>query len=476
MKEIYKTNKNIGWPSKVGNRLVFSVKKNDFEEIVCVNLETKEIYMVTETQLGNYYPSVNKNKVVFSSMGNNGFDIYTSSFEEMESVLDYSQNTEPILKEQNKKQNNYKTQKNNPLVDFIYPVSWGISDYGISERGLDFLTLGLESKNLFGTLMFNGGHKIDIRDKKHENYFGISYQGFFPIIDFTVSSSKDYFNQNIIINNNEGNKDTIYDADINFKIKEITSSIKVPLSFTKGKFFSSFFGSLGFSHQKFKGFYTTALTSESGRFPLISSRDTRSYVSGLLLYSRKHKKSRRQVYSPYEQTLLLELKRTTPNSDYKGSYLRSDLYLAFPGFQNLHSTRLKFRGESQADEDYLFRNNINFIYGYDNNFRFSSFLGWGLEYELPLFYPDFSIGPIAYVQRVRGMAFLNGGTVEGVSNNGSNRFKETPKSLGFGITLDLNLFRQTFMFDLGVKYAYVFGVSDFEKGPSVEITLGSITF
>mgnify|MGYP001161155380 FL=1 len=476
LKEIYKTNKNIGWPSKVGNRLVFSVKKNDFEEIVCVNLETKEIYMVTETQLGNYYPSVNKNKIVFSSMGNNGFDIYTSSFEEMESVLDYSQNIEPILKEQNKKQNNYKTQKNNPLVDFIYPVSWGISDYGISERGLDFLTLGLESKNLFGTLMFNGGHKIDIRDKKHENYFGISYQGFFPIIDFTVSSSKDYFNQNIIINNNEGNKDTIYDADINFKIKEITSSLKVPLSFTKGKFFSSFLGSLGFSHQKFKDFYTTALTSESGRFPLISSRDTRSYVSGLLLYSRKHKKSRRQVYSPYEQTLLLELKRTTPNSDYKGSYLRSDLYLAFPGFQNLHSTRLKFRGESQADEDYLFRNNINFIYGYDNNFRFSSFLGWGLEYELPLFYPDFSIGPIAYVQRVRGMAFLNGGTVEGISNNGSNRFKETPKSLGFGITLDLNLFRQTFMFDLGVKYAYVFGVSDFEKGPSVEITLGSITF
>ena len=83
---------------------------------------------------------------------------------------------------------------------------------------------------------------------------------------------------------------------------------------------------------------------------------------------------------------------------------------------------------------------------------------------------DFSIGPIAYVQRVRGMAFLNGAQLR-VSNNGSNRFKETQKSLGFGITLDLNLFRQTFMFDLGVKYAYVFGVSDFEKGPSVEITL-----
>jgi hypothetical protein len=476
LKEIYKTNKNIGWPSKVGNRLIFSVEKNGFEEIVCVNLENNDVYMVTETKLGNYYPSVNENKIIFSSMGNNGFDIYSSDFEEMERTLDYSQNLQPNLRKEKTKQNNYKTQKTNPLVDFIYPISWGVSDYGISEKGLDFLTIGLESRNLFGTLMFSGGHKIDVRDKKHENYFGISYQGFFPIIDLTVSSSKDYFNQNIIINNKEGDKDTVYDADINFKIKEINSSIRVPLSFTRGKFFSSFLGSLGFSHQKFKDFYTTALTSESGRFPLTSSRDTRSYVSGLLLYSRQHKKSRRQVYSPYEQTLLLELKRTTPNSDYKGNYIRSDLYLAFPGFQNLHSTRLKFRGESQDDEDYLFRNNINFIYGYDNSFRFASFFGWGLEYELPLFYPDFSIGPIAYIQRVRGMAFVNGGTVKGNFNNSGNNFKESPKSLGVGVTLDLNLFRQNFIFDLGVKYSYVFGVNDLDKGPSVEVTLGSITF
>ena len=118
----------------------------------------------------------------------------------------------------------------------------------------------------------------------------------------------------------------------------------------------------------------------------------------------------------------------------------------------------------------------SFISGYDNNYRFTSFFGWGFEYELPLFYPDFSIGPIAYIQRVRGTGFINGGTIEGNLNNGGTTFTESPKSAGVGITLDLNLFRQTFMFDLGVKYSYVFGISDFEKGPSIEITLGSITF
>ena len=74
------------------------------------------------------------------------------------------------------------------------------------------------------------------------------------------------------------------------------------------------------------------------------------------------------------------------------------------------------------------------------------------------------------------MGFINGGTVEGNQNNGGLGFKENPKSIGFGIVLDLNLFRQSFMFDLGIKYAYVYGVSDLEKGPSLEISLGSITF
>lgn len=475
IEEIYKTNKNIGWPSISNERLVVALEKDDFEEIICINLNTKKVLMVKETPLGNYYPSVNKNKIVFSSMGEFGFDVYSADFEQLESVSNLEEPQEPLQKNQ-KETIKFVTKKASELMGLVNPVSWGISDYGISEKGLDDITLGLESTNLFGTLMFNGGHKIDIRDKKHKNYFGLSYQALFPIIDLTFSSSNDFFNQNIILTNGQGDRDTIYDADINFKIREINSSLRVPLSFTKGKFFTSLLSSFGYSHQKFKNFYTTALSSESVKSPLTTNRNTRAYFSGLFLYSRKHKKSRRQVYSPYEQTLILEAKSTTTNSDYRGRYIRSDLYLAFPGIKNLHSTRLRFRGESQSDDDYLFRNNVNFIYGYDNNFRFSTFLGWGLEYELPLFYPDFSVGPIAYIQRVRGMCFINGGTVEGNQINGETGFKENPKSVGFGFFLDMNLFRQSFMFDLGIKYSYVYGVNGLEKGPSLEISLGSITF
>ena len=66
-------------------------------------------------------------------------------------------------------------------------------------------------------------------------------------LDFEISNSQDFFKQNIVLTNNQGDKDTIYDADINFKIKEINSSVKIPLSFTRGKFFSSFLSSKSIS-------------------------------------------------------------------------------------------------------------------------------------------------------------------------------------------------------------------------------------
>jgi hypothetical protein len=90
--------------------------------------------------------------------------------------------------------------------------------------------------------MFKGGYKFDLRDEKNSRFFGISYQGIYPIVDLTLSTTNDFFNQNIILTKNNGIKDTVYNADINFKVREFVSTLKIPLSFTKGKNFTSFLG------------------------------------------------------------------------------------------------------------------------------------------------------------------------------------------------------------------------------------------
>lgn len=475
-KIIFTTKRNIGWPSYKNHTILFSCEYNGFEEIFLYDIKSKKTFIVSNHKLGSYYPVFSKENenIYYSSMGNLGFDIYKN---DTKNEIDLEWGFEEEIKssiENKKSKEDFVIQKSNRFFEMILPTSWGISDYGFSEKGLDQITLGLESRSLFGDLLFGGGYKFDIRDKKNSKYFNLSYQGLYPIIDFSISSSNDSFTQDIVIKNQE-EYDTIKNADIFFKTRDFSTSIRVPLSFTNGKYFTSFLGSVGYSYEKFKDFYTTSIGSESIKFPLLTSRNTRTYLSSLVLYSRSHKKSKRQVHSPYEQTILMEGKKTLSSSDYSGSYIRTDVYLAFPGIKNTHSTRVKMRAESQNKADYLFRDNINFIAGYQNNFNFNNFYGWGLEYELPILYPDLAFGPIAYIQRVRGTGFINNGVVNGFNVISSN-IRETPTSLGVEITLDLNLFRQAFIFELGLKYAHVMGVSGPSQGNNFEISLGSIAF
>ena len=77
--------------------------------------------------------------------------------------------------------------------------------------------------------------------------------------------------------------------------------------------------------------------------------------------------------------------------------------------------------------------------------------------------------------RVRGSTFLNGGSINGFSQTSPN-IQERPKSAGVGFTLDLNLFRQSFLFEFGIKYAYVFDVNEGSQGSTIQLSLGSITF
>ena len=475
------TYKNIGWPLLTDDYIIFTTDHNGFEEIVFYEKKSKKTYLFDEGETGNYYPSFSRDKksLLYSSMNSMGFDIFkTNISRENLSLADVKMGKKITANKHTQLDTTtYKSQKTNPLLHFIRPVYWGISEFNFDSKGIEYVTLGVESKNLFGSLLFNGGYKFDIRDKKPIRFLGFSYQGLYPIIDFSISSSNDSFNQNIIINNNSGSYDTLLNADINYKIKEFSIGSRIPLSFSKGKYFSNFLGLIEFSNEKFLDFYTTALSSESGGFPLVSSRDTRSYFSGFVYYSRKHKKPSRNVYFPYEQTFLFETKNTTKKSHYVGDYFRSDIYLAFPGVVFLHSLRGKFRYEKQSTSDYSFRRNINFIHGFKNKYLFDSFFGWGIEYEVPIVYPDFSIGPLLNIKRVRATLFVNGGSVDGKTPTFPHtHYQESPLSYGCELNLDLNFFRQTSLFDFGVRYSYVTNANYINKKPTIEITLGSIAF
>ena len=204
---LFSTKKNIGWPTYQNETLIFSTSHNGFEELFIHETKTKETFVLDGNKLGSYYPflSNDNSEIYYSSMGEFGFDVYKARIEtENLSAKTIKQNKSKTTPTKNFPTKNFPTKKTNRVFEIIKPTSWGISDYSLSEKGLDYITLGFNSRGLFGDLLFGGGYRFDIRDKKTNKYFNLSYQGFYPIIDFTISSSNDSFIQNIILNNQEG--------------------------------------------------------------------------------------------------------------------------------------------------------------------------------------------------------------------------------------------------------------------------------
>jgi hypothetical protein len=125
----------------------------------------------------------------------------------------------------------------------------------------------------------------------------------------------------------------------------------------------------------------------------------------------------------------------------------------------------------------VFYKKVNFIHGYKNNGVFKNFYGWGIEYELPIVYPDISIGPLINIQQIRYTSFINGGQIDGKKNTSTEDylpFKENPISFGGEITFDINLFRQDALFDLGLRWSYITNTLNGKDDLVFELMLGNI--
>ena len=76
---------------------------------------------------------------------------------------------------------------------------------------------------------------------------------------------------------------------------------------------------------------------------------------------------------------------------------------------------------------------------------------WGVNYHLPLFYPDAGFGNIVYVLRVTGNLFYDDTQVNDFLTNG-NKFNASFRSTGIEINFDTKWWNQANV-SLGLRYS-----------------------
>jgi hypothetical protein len=179
------------------------------------------------------------------------------------------------------------------------------------------------------------------------------------------------------------------------------------------------------------------------------------YVSvGVNAYSVL-KTAHRNIFPKYGVGGSLRFSVSPLSGENFGSLLYSSLYFYLPGFSRGHGLRVaaSFQKQYMQGKNYFMANAIKFPPGYSN--RLSSWaVGADVEYALPLYTGDITLGSALYIRRFQMIPFAS------FYRNGKLAGAESLYSGGCSVIADINLLGITYPLSLGIKGGYT-GENDF---------------
>lgn len=351
------------------------------------------------------------------------------------------------------------------LVDF---------DEGKVQPGITLL-----SQNLHGTSLLMGGYNANPSYAHEKYYIDFSFRAFYPIINLSWRfGDKDFKDERYY--QPEPSEDYMYHYNIDMPLwyHSLKAGIKVPFNFSRGAWNRYLEGGVQFTYNSMQGFTflldeyrlmgkvlvptgttMTATVDKQERYGL-------EYVLGVQNIRRG---TSRDASNRMGQTLSLFYRHSPWGNDDPGSIKGYHSRLYLPGIGRFHSISIisayqkkewgQIMGES-ADHFlmfYQYNDVISYPRGY-NNVENKEMSLVQLNYTLPLWNPDLSLGSFAYIKRLNLTAFydrawatdyLFSGITEEVA-----QFDYSPWSSGIELLSETHLFRIYYPVQIGTRTSY----------------------
>ncbi len=438
---------NIGRPVFYKDFLIYNSNYSGIGNIYAVNIFTQERYQLTSRKYGAYNADVSENtdKMLFQDYTKDGFDIAEMDLNpESWKKINEVKITEPEY---------YKPLIGQEAGKNIFKTDIPAKDYPVSQKkyrsGLKFHSWGIYpiyplldvsviANNYLNTITLTGGYIYNTNEQTHGGYLGFSYAKFFPI--FSVVSA--YNQKNRTYNFTDGTSEFVEWNEIN-----VNSGLSLPFNFSRG-------------------IYTTKLSIGAGaQYTYIDNKPYRSidetfggnftplYTS--LSFSNLRRFAWRDFNPQWGQTFALNYKKIMDyDEDYEGYLFSARSSFYFPGIFANNSLKLGAYYEQQIEfnsndyqKTYYFSSMINFPRGYDSEVL-DKFYKLSADYKFPVWYPDISLGPLAYVSRIRAGVFYD--YAQGSLENNTREYQ----SVGGSVLFEFNLLRIRYPFEVGAQYAY----------------------
>jgi hypothetical protein len=452
-------------PAYAGDHIIFKAHYNGIDNIYQLD-NLGQIAQLSRANFGAFYPLYDENRkeLLFSNYQVNGHDISILAEKDFANTplsdlenhfIDYSK---PLF------------TKEEPPIDFssIPQRQLPSNPYSSFRSMLNFHSLvpildnnnfsddwnvGLEavSSNLLNTMSFNAGYIYYSGLSRSGYKLGLSYKALYPIISMRYSNLP----RRLSTQNNG------IPVLFNWREQETELNITIPFRFN----YRNQYGRIGFD-------FSTSYTS---RYDIIAQPSNYSINRNIAFpmhygfyYSQNNVSSARDLAPKWGHNYRIDYRHFPFENQISGDLISIKTLFFAPGLFRNHSLSASINYQ-QGLGNYKFTNDIPTISGYNQLSNNPEILKNTilLDYKFPFAYPDWELGALAYVKRLKAGFFADYENITQVKT-------AVPRTYGFELSADLNLLRfylpsfqaggkiiltndqsnRTPIFELGFTYSY----------------------
>ena len=430
----------VGFPFVKNDTVYYSAMDNNTpsDKIFAVTFQDKKIFRLTNNVNGVYQPAINsKGNLLFSAFTADGSrlatigtaQIHWQSAENATVIAVKNIGTANALTSKGSGALYKLTYTKNTIIKYSKSFqlfnfhSWRpfVSD---PEYGYTFY-----SDNILSSFTNSLTYTYNRNDRSHKIGFDAIYAGWFPYLDLGTSAS---FNRRV---------DTAFGKTVQFNSAKINAGISIPLSFVGGTTskYVNFGGSYNVEQLYYRGIGKNVFTNKGI-----------NYASTFLSFSNVSQRARQQINPRWAQTVSFSYRDAF---NYRNSHkLVGSASLYFPGLFTNHSLVINGAFQKRDTLPDLFSNNFSYSRGYDALSQ-PTMYKVGVNYHLPLLYPDLGFGNIIFFQRIRLNAFYDYTSVSAKRNNGTTAWLKN-RSTGGELYFDTkiwNALQATF----GIRFSHL---------------------
>ncbi|PVX52562.1 hypothetical protein C7377_0889 [Balneicella halophila] len=446
--------------------LLFTAGYEGKNDIYKLEMDTSKLIKLTESPYGASEATISGDKLVYVSYTSKGNQVVSMDLEEGENieVEPKAWNDDLLLQAVNHQQkeaelsydkslafssNHYSKSKKLFNFHSRSPFAFSSGDYDLG--------ISTTSQNLLSTMFVNVGYRDKSGYKNGQAYANLVYKGWFPIISTELSYGKQSRRLLTILDN----QNPIDTATIKQEKRrwEWETEVSLPFDISRGKYSRHITVSTGLEFtkdRKVKHTYlsgTSDISSYKEGDPIhLGLEKTHKLLKYNFVFSNLHKRSYRDLYSPFGQQLSFTYRHTPFDDDNAYTYAAEGVFY-FPSLIKHHGIKLYGAYQYQPEQNEFLDDNIEHPRGTSSLLSEKKYTLMS-NYKFPLAYPDWNLGRVLYVKRVNTALFYDYGLSK------TEDYSKNIHSFGTEFTADAHILHIPIPIVFGVRVGYETQTSD----------------